>query len=184
MSELTPESTEMMTRYTLEGTRRAMDPLIGALDLVPDERLSEQPVPEQLPVGRMIEHAFGAVAFTARAIRLGKCEESDVADLMKEDESTGTRSRIREVEAVARAELESTLAALDANMAAKAIDYWFGWQLTGLETAGLGQQELVHHRGQVQSFLRLMGFTPPDLYAPAEAADTAGAAEEAPEIAG
>jgi uncharacterized damage-inducible protein DinB len=124
----------------------------------------------------MIEHALGAVAFTARAIRLGKCEESDIADLMVEDESTGTRSRIRDVEGVARSELESTLAGLDADMAANSIDYWFGWQLTGLETAGLGYQELVHHRGQVQSFLRLMGFTPPEIYptdAPADAAEEA-----------
>lgn len=173
MSELTPESTEAMTRYTLEVTRKAIDPLLGALDLVPDERLGEQPVPEQLPVGKMIEHALGAVAFTARSIRMGKCEEADIADLMKEDEATGTRPRIREVEGVARSELESTLAALDADMAANTIEYWFGWRLTGLETAGLGYQELIHHRGQVQSFLRLMGYTPPDIYtadAPAEEA--------------
>jgi hypothetical protein len=173
MTKLTPEYTEAMTRYTLEGALKAMDPLVGALDLVPDERLGEQPVPEQLPVGKMIEHALGAVAFTARAIRLGKCEEADIADLMMDDESTGTRSRIREIEGVARSELESTLAALDADMAANTIDYWFGWKLTGLETAGLGYQELIHHRGQVQSFLRLMGFAPPDIYAPAEAAEEA-----------
>lgn len=173
MSELTPENAEAMTRYTLEVTRRAIDPLMGALDLVPDERLSEQPVPEQHPVGRMIEHALGAVAFTARSIRLGKCEEDDVADLMKEDDSTGTRPRIREVEGIARSELDSTLAALDADMAARTIEYWFGWQLTGLETAGLGHQELIHHRGQVQSFLRLMGYTPPDVYAPGEPVEDA-----------
>lgn len=173
MTKLTPEYAEAMTRYTLEGALKAMDPLIAALDLVPDDRLGEQPVPEQVSVGRMIEHAFGSVAFTARAIRLGKCEESDVADLMTEDESMGTRPRIREVESVARSEVESTLSALDPSMAANTINYWFGWQLTGLETAGLGYQELIHHRGQVQSFLRLMGFAPPDIYAPAEAAEEA-----------
>lgn len=173
MTKPTPEHAEAMTRHTLEGARRAMDPLIQALDLVPDERLGEQPVPEQLPVGKMIEHALGAVAFTARAIRLGKCEEADVADLMRDDESTGTRTRIREIENVARSELESTLAALDTDMATNTIDYWFGWKLTGLETAGLGHQELIHHRGQVQSFLRLMGFAPPDIYAPAEATEEA-----------
>ena len=173
MTELTPECTEAMTRYTLEVTLKAMDPLIGALDLVPDDRLGEQPVPEQLPVGKMIEHALGAVAFSARAIRLGRCEESDVADLMTGDDSTGTRPRIREIEAVARSEVDSTLAELDADMAATTIAYWFGWQLTGLETAGLGYQELIHHRGQVQAFLRLMGYAPPDIYAPAEAAEEA-----------
>lgn len=173
MTQLTPENAEAITRHTLEVTRDALDPLMGALDLVPDERLSEQPVPEQHPIGRMIEHALGAVAFTARALRMGKCEEEDVADLMKEDDSTGTRARIREVEGIARSELESALAGLDADMAANTIEYWFGWQLTGLETAGLGHQELIHHRGQVQSFLRLMGYTPPDLYAPGEAAEEA-----------
>ena len=43
--------------------------------------------------------------------------------------------------------------------------------------AGLGHQELIHHRGQVQSFLRLMGYAPPDIYAPPEAAEE-GLAEQ------
>lgn len=173
MNELTPECTEAMTRYTLEVARDAMGPLVAALELVPDDRLGEQPVPEQLPIGKMIEHALGAVAFTARSIRLGKCEESDIADLMQDDDATGTRPRIREIEGVARSELESTLSALDADMAANRIRYWFGWELTGLETAGLGYQELIHHRGQVQSFLRLMGYAPPDIHPPAAEAEEA-----------
>ena len=173
MSELTPECTEAMTRHVLEATREAMRPLIQALDLVSDDRLGEEPVPEQLSVGKMIQHALGAVAFTARSIRLGKCDESDVADLMANDDSTGTRSRIKETEAISQAEIESTLAALDADMARRTIHYWFGWELTGLQSAGLGYEELVHHRGQVQSFLRLMGYAPPDIHAPAEAAEEA-----------
>ena len=85
---LTPECAEAMTRYTLQMTHGALASLMRTLDAVPDERLGDQPVPEQFPVGKMIEHAFGAVAFTARAIRLGKCEESDIADLMMDEFNT------------------------------------------------------------------------------------------------
>ena len=173
MTQMTPECSAATTRYVLEMTRMAMDPLVEALDVVSDDQLDEQPVPEQLPVGQMIEHALGAVAFTARAIRLGKCEESDVQDLMQDDDSKGTRPRIREIEAITRSEIEATLAELDAEAATRTIPYWFGWALTGLETANLGYQELCHHRGQVQSFLRLMGYEPPDIHAPAKAAGQA-----------
>ena len=175
MTDLTPDCTEAMTRYTLEVTRKALDPLMRALERIPDGRLGEQPVPEQLAVGKMIEHALGAVAFTARAIRLGKCEEEDVADLMTDDEATGTRPRIRRMEETARSEIEGALAMLDPEAAGRKIAYWFGWEMTGLETAGLGYQELVHHRGQVQSFLRIMGLEPPDLYAPTEVSEEAAA---------
>ncbi|MDX1577194.1 MAG: DinB family protein, partial [Gemmatimonadota bacterium] len=155
MKAIPADCTESIARYLLESTRRALEPLRAALDLVPDERLGEQPVPDQLPVGRMIEHAFGAVAFTARALRFGKFEESDAADLMVDDEATGTRPRIDEMEKVALDELRATLEALSADMASRTIDYFFGWSLTGVETARLGYEELCHHRGQVQSFLRL-----------------------------
>ncbi len=165
---MTPEIQEATTRYLLEKTLAGMAPLGKVLELVPDDRLRERPVPEQLPVGRMIEHVFGAVAFTARALTLGKCDEGDVADLMRDDEAAGTRERIREVEAAARREVEGALAALDAGMATRTIPYWFGWEISGLETAALGFEELCHHRGQLQSFLRLMGYTPPDIHAPAD----------------
>lgn len=177
MTQLTPECSEAMTRYVLEVTLQAMDHLNRALETVPDDRLGEQPVPEQLPVGKMIEHALGAVAFTSRAIRMGKCDESDVADLMREDDATGTRPRIREIEGIARSEIEATLARLDPEIATRTISYWFGWELTGLETASLGHQELCHHRGQVQSFLRLLGYEPPDIYAGPEAEEEASAEE-------
>jgi len=160
---------EAMTRYVLEGTLKAMGPLVCALDLVPDDRLAEEPVPEQMAVGKMIQHALGGVAFTARALRLGKCEESDVGDLMRDDDASGTRPRIREIEAIAREEVRGALAELDEDLATRTVAFWWGWNLTGLETASLGYEELVHHRGQVQSFLRLMGYDPPDIHAPVEA---------------
>ncbi len=170
---MTPETTEVMTRYLLETTLKAMGHVHAVLELVPDEHLDDQPVPEQLPLGKMIEHVYGAVAFTSRSIRRGRCDEGDVADLMTDNDATGTRPRIKEVEAIAREEIQAALAELDADMASRTIDYWFGWSLTGLETAGLGYEELCHHRGQLQSFLRLLGHVPPDIHTPAEAAEEA-----------
>ena len=57
MTQLTPDKSEAVTRHALESTLQAMDPLMRSLDIVPHERLGEQPVPEQLPLGKMIEHS-------------------------------------------------------------------------------------------------------------------------------
>ena len=170
---LTPTCTEAMTRYLIEKTRAGLESLGQVLEVVPDERLDEQPVPDQMPVGKMIEHAYGAAAFTARSIRLGRCDETDIADLKMDEADTGTRLRIEEVAAIAAAEISATLAELDEQVATRTIEYWFGWSLTGLDTAALGLQEVTHHRGQIQSFLRLMGYDPPDIYAPADVSEGA-----------
>ena len=168
MSQSGPTNSEAVARHLLEVTKRGLAPVARALNVVPDEQLADQPVPEQFPIGKMIEHVFGSVAFTARALRMGKCEEGDVADLMGEDEATGTRPRILEMSQIATGELDQALAELDDEAASRTIEFFFGWRLTGVETATLGFQELCHHRGQIQSFLRLMGYEPPDIYAPGE----------------
>ena len=178
MSDPTPGQSKAITAYLLETTLQGIDPLIRSLEMLPDDRLDEQPVPEQYPVGKMIEHALGAATFASRALRLGKCEEADVADLMFDDESTGTRARILETEQLAREEIARALAELDEVAATRTIEFWFGWSLSGLETANLGYKELCHHRGQVQSFLRLMGYTPPGIYeTPVSGSDETGSQE-------
>lgn len=172
MDEQATHHSEAITRYLLEATRNGLAPLTTALESVPDDRLGEQPVPEQYPVGVMIEHVFGAVAFTARSIRLGSCEKEDMADLTKEDEATGTRPRIQQMRDVATREIDQALAGLSPEAASQSIRFWFGQTMSVPETATLGFQELCHHRGQVQSFLRLMGLEPPDIY------ESAGASGE------
>lgn len=166
------DAAEAVARYELEKTLAAMNPLERALETIPEECLGERPVPEQQPVGPMIAHAFAAVAMCARAVRLGRGEEADFADLGNEGEAGRTNDGIRAMAETARNEVEATLRELDGEVASRIIEFYFGWKVSGVDAVDMGYAELLHHRGQVQSFLRLMGLEPPDVYdtSPAEEA--------------
>ncbi len=164
-----PAHAASIARFLLEHVLTAMNPLDRALAAVPDDRLGERPVPEQYPVGLMIAHAFQAVGMCARSIRRGVCTEADVAALGDPESAGRDRARIGEIGRRARAEVRSTLKELDPPMATRTIDFYFGYEASATETAALALSELVHHRGQVVSFLRLMGIEPPDVYETASA---------------
>ena len=100
----------------------------------------------------------------SRAVRLGRCEEADIADIGSEEEAAKSKEGIRAVADTARRETERLLAELDDEALTRNIDFFFGHSASGLDTVAIGYGELLHHRGQVQSFLRVMGFEPPNVY--------------------
>ena len=79
-------------------------------------------------------------------------------------ENTSERSGIEGIAAVARAELASAIADMTSDLADTKIDFFFGFSATGLQSTSIGYSELLHHRGQVVTFIRLMGMEPPNIY--------------------
>jgi len=144
-------------------TRDALAALDRALATVPDGRFDEQPVPAQKAVGPMIAHTYQAAAMCARAARLGRLEESDMAGI-GDPEGTLTRVDIEGMAATAREEITAAIDAMTPEAADRTIEFFFGPTATGLQTTSIGYSETLHHRGQVVSFLRLMGLEPPNIY--------------------
>ena len=165
-STLTPTEQLAAARYELDKTLQAMGPLDQALQTVPEDRLGERPVPEQYPVGVMIGHAFQAVGMTSRSARTGKCEEGDLADFPDPEKVGESRAGLTELGKMVRDETLALLDELQEEHVTRTIKFYFGYEATGLDTINIGYGELLHHRGQVQSFLRLMGLEPPSIYEP------------------
>lgn len=154
-----------MARRDLTRILAALRPLDAALARIPDERLAEQPVPGQYAAGLMIAHAYHVVATCALAVRQGRLTEADAAGLGTPEGSFMERDAVASLGARAREEAAALRDELDEARVDASIDFHFGLSATGLETLGLAYGELLHHRGQVQTFLRLMGIEPPDVYA-------------------
>lgn len=163
MSEPSPETREGIARFQLQMTLAGLDPLDRALELVPDERLGEEVVAGQMPIGTLIAHAYQATAMCARAARIGRMEEGDMVGI-SDPETTAERSEIDGLAAIARSELGAAIEQMTPEAADKMIDFYFGFSATGLQATSIGYSELLHHRGQVITFLRLMGIEPPNVY--------------------
>jgi len=163
MSQPSAEAREAIARFQLQATLAALDPVDRALALIPDDRLAERPVEMQLPVGALIAHIYQAAAMCARATRLGRMTASDMEGIGEPEKASG-RADIEAIGVTARAEIATAIDAMTADTADRVIEFYFGISATGLEAASIGYSELVHHRGQVTSFLRMMGLEPPSIY--------------------
>lgn len=164
MSQPSAEVRAGIARFQLQMTLDGLLALDRALDLVPDERLGEEAVPGQMPIGILIGHTYQATAMCARAARIGRLNEEDM-DGIPDPESTSGRANLEGLAAVARAEIAAAVDAMTSEAADTMIDFYFGFSATGLQSTSIGYSELLHHRGQVMTHLRAMGIEPPDVYA-------------------
>ncbi|MDH3732301.1 MAG: DinB family protein [Gemmatimonadota bacterium] len=158
-----PEARAEIARFQLHSTLAALDAVDRAFAAIPDDRLDEEPVADQMAAGTMVAHIYQAVAMCARAFVLGRMEEGDM-DGLTDPEEGWKKEAIVALSKAARAELASALAAVSPDSAERTIDFYFGFSASGLDTAWLGHSELLHHRGQLVTFMRIMGLEPPNIY--------------------
>lgn len=160
---MSPEVRAEIARFQLNSAGSALAVVDRAFSSIPDDRLSEVPVSGQMGVGTLVAHIYQAVAMCARAFVLGRMEEDDM-DGLRDPEDGWDRDSIAELGAQAHAEIAAALDTVSPDSASRSIDFYFGYQASGLETTWLCQSELLHHRGQLVTFLRIMGIEPPNIY--------------------
>ncbi len=151
-------------RYQLEKTLLALSPLDRTVRSIPEERLGERPVPGQYPIGVLIAHAYQAVAMMSRAALHGHCDEEDMAELPDPERVGTSHAGLAGLGTVARESVQALLERVDEDHVTRSIAFYFGYEASGLDAINIAYAELLHHRGQVQSFLRLMGLEPQDVY--------------------
>ncbi|MDX1396344.1 MAG: DinB family protein [Gemmatimonadota bacterium] len=158
-----PDARAGIARFQLQMTLAALRPLDRVLALVPDDRIAEEVVAGQMPVGTLIGHTYQAVATLVRGSRLGHLDEADMEGI-PDPEGVTERQVLMELAAVARAEVTAALDSVTPETADALVDFFFGFSATGLQATSIAYSELLHHRGQAVTFLRVMGIEPPDIY--------------------
>lgn len=79
--------------------------------------------------------------------------------------AAGTREALERLADEVEARVAEAREALSSGTLSRGIRYYFGAGTTGLRALELALSELVHHRGQIQVYLRFMGLEAVDIYA-------------------
>lgn len=151
---------QRQTDHVLQRLLRTFD---RAVAMIPPEHLDFRPTPENMSAKAMAHHVYQIVLLTALGIEKGEVTKEDAGavtlDLMSVDRAeqlVGFGARVKER---ARAPLSSlTDEALD-----REVRYFFGLKASGEDSLRNMMEEVLHHRGQLQVYLRLMGIKPPSI---------------------
>ena len=153
--ELIQGQTDRLLHRLLPGFQRGVR-------AIPDDRLGFRPTPRNMSAAEMAHHVYQIVLITAIGVRDGACSRED-AILEPAPERIRRTDELVELGARVAATAERALSDLTDDHLDREIEYYFGMRASGLDSLRNLTEEVLHHRGQLQVYLRLMGVEPPSI---------------------
>lgn len=144
----------------------AMKPLDKAILLIPDNKLNFKPFDDAMTAAELGIHIYMcALVYTAGTIH-GKFDTEDYEIIPFDSKAITSAQEIVEYgENVKQYIRESIEKMTEADME-KQVTYncWGGAKIGGFESLATILEEIIHHRGQLCLYLRMMGIKPPFIY--------------------
>ena len=145
----------------------AMKPLDKAIALIPEDKLDYKPFEEAMTAAELGYHIYAvSFVYTAGTIK-GKFSNEDYAIIPFDFSKIKTTQELLEYGAKVRDYIRKALdeSITEADMD-KEITYtcWGGLKLKGFESLSTILEEVIHHRGQLCLYLRMLGIKPPFIY--------------------
>jgi uncharacterized damage-inducible protein DinB len=153
------ELVQAQTDHLLHRLLRVFDRAVRA---IPADHLGFRPTPRNMSACEMAHHVYHILLISAIGVRDGACSR-EAAELPPAPEHITDPAQLAEIGRRVRDVAEPALAALTEAQLDREIAYYFGMRATGLDSLRNLTEELLHHRGQLQVYLRLMGVEPPSI---------------------
>ncbi len=147
---------------TWDRMRLANGIALRMVEMIPEDRLDDRPVPGMRTAKQLVVHMYVmAVRELAECVPRGEIREIGDDEACAPIQSKGAllklcRDSWQAADAVVRSITDAQLEA-EVKMAE-------GRSLIGKSMIGIARDEFHHHRGQLYTYLRLMGLEPPDMY--------------------
>ncbi len=151
----------------MERLDQALIPLERAIGMIPADRLQERPVADARTIGELIHHIYNVLQVTILGVKFGKYHEEDGKDLPDSIKTLRSKDALLSHARSVRAWIRETAAGLGEEQVSQQVTFHFGdfeAQAYGIDALNYAYMELLHHRGQVHTLLRLIGIQPPDIY--------------------
>lgn len=145
----------------------AMKTLDKEILLVPDDKLDYKPIEDTMTAAELAYHIYSVcLAYTVGTVK-GEFKDEDYAIIPFKLENIKTAADIveygKKVKAYITDAIETKISETDMD---KKITYtsWGGLQFDGFESLSTILEEVIHHRGQLCLYLRMMGIRPHFIY--------------------
>ena len=141
---------------------RALVVLDKAVMMIPDDQLLFQPTPENMTAKQLASHIYQTVYVLTRTTSLGEFRLSHLGGIPFDLDKVTTAAHIVEYGASVKRYVGEAVADFREEDLERVVNA--EWKMTGFDAMNTAFEESIHHRGQVQLYLRLMGLEPPYLY--------------------
>jgi uncharacterized damage-inducible protein DinB len=115
-----------------------------------------------LSLGELVAHMYEMVFAYSKATVKGSLEEADFAEVPAPKYGASLEA-VKAYMAQVKAFFKGVIDQLTEAQLAQTVTYtcWHGFELTGIASLMTIQEEVVHHRGQLTLYLRLLGYELP-----------------------
>jgi uncharacterized damage-inducible protein DinB len=145
---------QLLEQFAL--VRRILNNARKQIELIPEDTLSFRPTPEVRTLGELCVHLHGFLTVAPKTVAAGKhVHEPAHVFTKKADLLAWIDAQVKEAFAILPTLTDEQLAAT--------IETW-GMTFTGAQILGGVLIEVLHHRGQLTVYLRLIGIPPVSIY--------------------
>lgn len=126
---------------------------------IPEEKLDYKPIEPMWTARDLVFHMFSQEKVMLGGCQMGKIEIQDFVEVEKD------KAELKTVEDLARygeqvhREMDEWVKSCGREEYRRTIEAFFG-QLTPIQALASAEEHLIHHRGQLYVYLRLMGIEP------------------------
>jgi uncharacterized damage-inducible protein DinB len=160
MSQTRTEVVQRQVDRVLERLLRVFD---RAVAMIPPDRLEFRPTPENMSARDMAHHVYTIVLITAIGVQKGEVTREDMGGITLDPDHVTSAGELLEFGARVKDFAREAMAGLTDDRLDREIQYYFGMRATGQDSIQNMMEEVLHHRGQMQVYLRLMGIKPPSI---------------------
>ncbi len=145
----------------LENVLEAFDRAVLA---IPPERLDFKPTSENMSAKEISYHVYQGLYALFRGAATGELSEEDFQEIPFDPEAATKPEDIVAYGRRVKAYAARALVGLKEEDLDRRVRFFFGGESTGFEALEAAYTEALHHRGQLQIYLRLLGIAPPLIY--------------------
>jgi Uncharacterized protein conserved in bacteria len=168
---MAPEQASTIAQFLISTAEREAETTRRVLAAVPADKMDFTPHPKNMPAAQLAWHVASAEVFFLNGIADGQFK----VKLMEQPESVKTPADIVAWHAAEAKKAIDRLKNLPAEAWSRIVSFAV-FQRPAIEYLLMSTAHMIHHRGQLSVYLRLMGASVPSIYGPS--ADEPPEAEE------
>ncbi|UCG01317.1 MAG: DinB family protein [Candidatus Heimdallarchaeota archaeon] len=161
MQEL--ESVKAQLDYAVNMAMKTLD---KAISLIPDDKLNWKPIDEAMTSAELGIHIYQCALINTAGTLKGEFNNEDYDIIPFNPKTINSSKEIVEYGEKVKQFIRETVEKLTEEDMIKEITYncWGGVKMRGFTSLSSILEEIIHHRGQLCLYLRMMGIKPPFIY--------------------
>ncbi|MFW9854625.1 MAG: DinB family protein [Candidatus Thorarchaeota archaeon] len=144
----------------------AMNPLDKAISIIPDNKLDWKPAERTMTASELAIHVYQCALIYAMGTLNGKFSDTDYSLIPFDPKKVRSSTDILDYGNRVKKAIREILPKFTEEDMRKDVTYecWGNIKIRGFESLSTVLEEVIHHRGQLCLYLRILGIQPPFIY--------------------